>query len=218
MESLAAQGSSEALRLLHRAAAGDQEVWASLFTQHRQRLRCMIALRMDRRLQGRIDPSDVLQEAFLHASLKLADYLKNPAMPFFLWLRSLTAQRLLILHRHHLDVVARQASRDVSLYREAFPEASSAALAAHLVGRDGRPSEAAQRAERELQLQQGLDALDPMDREILALRHFEQLSNAEAAQVLDIRESAASKRYIRALQRLKQILTNMPGGFQELEP
>jgi RNA polymerase sigma-70 factor (ECF subfamily) len=184
--------------------------------QHRQRLRCMIALRMDRCLQGRIDPSDVLQEAFLQASQNLADYLKNPAMPFFLWLRSITGQRLLILHRHHLGVLARQAGRELSLYQGALPEASSAALAAQLLGRETRPSEAAQWAERTLHLQEALNTLDPMDREILVLRHFEQLSNTEAAQLLAIRESAASKRYTRALLRLKDILMNLPGGYREL--
>jgi RNA polymerase sigma-70 factor (ECF subfamily) len=175
--------------------------------QHRQRLRCMIALRMDRRLQGRIDPSDVLQDAYLHASRKLADYVTNPAIPFFLWLRAITGQRLTILHRHHLGVLGRNAGREVSLYQGALPEASSAALAAHLLGRDTRPSEAAQRAERAIQLQEALNSLEPMDREILALRHFEELSNAEAAHLLGIRESAASKRYTRALKHLKDVLS-----------
>jgi len=198
---------SETLRLLHRAAAGDQDAWASLLMQHRQRLRCMIALRLDRRLQGRIDASDVLQDAYLHAFRKLADYLTNPAIPFFLWLRSITGQRLTMLHRHHLGVIGRHAGREISLYQGALPEASSAALAAHLLGCDTRPSEAAQRAERAIQLQDALNSLDPIDREILALRHFEELSNAEAAHLLDIRESAASKRYTRALKHLKDVLS-----------
>ena len=207
METSAPENPSETLRLLRRAAAGDQDVWASLLMKHRQRLRCMVALRMDRRLQGRIDPSDVLQDAFMHASMNLDDYLKNPAMPFFLWLRSVTGQRLAILHRHHLEVRGRHAGREVSLYQGALPEASSAAIAAQLLGRDTRPSEAAQRAERAIQLQEALNSLEPIDREILALRHFEELSNAEAAQLLDIRESAASKRYTRALKRLKDVLS-----------
>jgi RNA polymerase sigma-70 factor (ECF subfamily) len=207
METSAADDPSEILRRLRRAAAGDQDAWASLLMQHRERLRSMIALRMDRRLQGRIDPSDVLQDAYLHASMKLGDYLKNPAMPFYLWLRAVTGQRLTILHRHHLGVRGREAGREVSLYHGALPEASSAAIAAHLLGRDTRPSEAAQRAERAIQLQEALNSLEPIDREILALRHFEQLNNAEAAQLLDIRESAASKRYTRALVRLRSLLS-----------
>jgi RNA polymerase sigma-70 factor (ECF subfamily) len=149
----------------------------------------------------------VLQDAYLHASRILADYLKNPAIPFYLWLRSIAGQRMAILHRHHLGVLGRQAGREVSLYQGALPEASSAALAAQLLGRDTRPSEAAQRAERAIQLQDALNGLEPIDREILALRHFEQLSNAEAARLLGLRESAASKRYTRALRHLKDLLT-----------
>jgi RNA polymerase sigma-70 factor, ECF subfamily len=178
----------------------------------------MVALGLDRRLQGRIDASDVLQEAYITASVQLADYLQNPSLPFFLWLRLVTGQKMVALHRHHLGVHARDADREISLFRGALPEATSAALAAQLLGRDTRPSEAAIRAERRLRLQEALNNMDPLDREILALRHFEQLSNAEAAQVLDLRESTASKRYVRALERLKEILRSMPGGLEEIAP
>ena len=123
-------------------------------------------------------------------------------MPFFLWLRGIAGNKLLELHRHHLGTPMRDAGREVSLYRGALPEASSAALAARLLGRLTRPSEAAIRAEAKLRLQEALNAMDPIDREVLALRHFEQLTNAEAAQVLGITEAAAGKRYIRALERL----------------
>jgi RNA polymerase sigma-70 factor, ECF subfamily len=184
--------------------------------RHQERLRYMVALRLDRRLQGRIDPSDVIQEAYLTASMQLADYLKNPTIPFFLWLRLITGQKLVALHRHHLGTQGRDAGREVSLDRGALPEASSVALAAQLLGHETRPSEAAMRAEMSIRLQDALNGMDPLDREVLVLRHFEQLSNTEAAQVLDIRESAASKRYVRALHRLKEILMSMPGGLQEL--
>jgi RNA polymerase sigma-70 factor (ECF subfamily) len=110
----------------------------------------------------------------------------------------------------------RDAGREVALYRGTLPEASSAALAAQLLGRDTRPSEAAIRAERKILLQQALNSLDPLDREVLALRHFEQLSSAEVALTLGIQKSAASKRYVRALKRLKEILRNMPGAIREL--
>jgi RNA polymerase sigma-70 factor, ECF subfamily len=176
----------------------------------------MVLLRLDRRLQGRIDPSDVIQEASLAASLQLPDYLRNPTMPFFLWLRLITGQKLMQFHRHHLGTRARDAGREVALYRGALPEASSTALAAQLLGHEPRPSEAAVRAERILRMQEALNSMDPLDREVLALRHFEQLSNAEVAEVLQIRSAAASKRYVRALQRLKEILANMPGGLQGL--
>src|SRR5262245_32533833 len=132
--------SSETDRLLERLAGGDQQLWGTLLTRHRGRLRCMVALRLDRRLQGRIDPSDVIQEAYLQASVQLADYLRNPTVPFFLWLRLITGQKLAALHRHHLGVAARDAGREVALPHGAMPGASSAALAARLLGRDARPS------------------------------------------------------------------------------
>jgi RNA polymerase sigma-70 factor (ECF subfamily) len=127
-------------------------------------------------------------------------------MPMFLWLRFLTGQKLLQLHRRHLGVQARNAGREVSCSRWSAPEASSATLAAWLVGRLSSPSHAAARAELCSQLHTALDQIEPLDREILVLRHFEQLTNAEVAHVLGIQESAASKRYVRALERLKGVL------------
>jgi RNA polymerase sigma-70 factor (ECF subfamily) len=180
--------------------------------EYRPRLRRMVALRLDPRLQGRIDPSDVIQETFLEATARLAEYLQNPAMPFFLWLRFLAGQKLVTLHRHHLGTKMRDAGREVALYRGRLPEASSAALAAQLLGRESRPSEAAVRAELKVRLQEALNSMDPLDREVLALRHFEQLSLSETAQVLGITQSGASRRYLRALQRLKEILCTLPGG------
>lgn len=204
--------SDETNRLLERAGAGDPGALGELLERHRERLHLMVRLRLDRRLQGRLDASDVLQEAYLEAAERFAGYLRAPDMPFFLWLRFLTAQRLLILHRQHLGVKARDAGREVSLDRGATPEASSAALAAQLVGHRTTPSQAAMRAELRARLEQALAAMDPIDREVLALRHFEQLTNAETARVLGLRESAASQRYGRALLRLKEMLAGLPGG------
>ena len=208
---------SEAARI-RQAAAGDPQAWAALLDEHRARLRRMVALRLDRRLQGRIDPSDVIQEAYLEASAGLTQYVERAEMPFFLWLRWLTAMKLNALHRKHLDCQVRDAAREVSIERGAWPQASSAALAAQLLGRQTSASAVALRLERKARLEEGLDALDPLDREVLILRHFEELTNAEAALTLQIRESAASKRYIRALRRLKDILAAMPGGTQEFRP
>jgi RNA polymerase sigma-70 factor (ECF subfamily) len=204
--------SGETDELLRRVAQGAPQEWGALLDRHRARLRRMVALRLDRRLQGRLDASDVIQEAFLEASARLADYLRQPDMPFFLWLRFLTGQKMMELHRQHLGAQMRDAGREISLYRGALPGASSAALAAQLLGHDTRPSEAAIRAERKIRLQEALNSMDPLDREVLALRHFEQLNNAETAQALGLNESAASKRYIRALKKLKDILTSLPGG------
>jgi RNA polymerase sigma-70 factor (ECF subfamily) len=130
----------------------------------------------------------------------------------------LTGQKLLEIHRRHLGVKARDAGREIDLHHGALPEATSTALAAQLLGRLTTPSQAAVRAEMKVRLQDALNAMDPMDREILALRHFEQLTSAEAAEVLGIHERAASKRYLRALERLRIILAAMPGGLEGMGP
>jgi RNA polymerase sigma-70 factor, ECF subfamily len=207
------EDSSETRRALQRASEGDRSRLGALLERHRDRLKRMVALRLHPRLQGRIDPSDVIQEAYLEASTRLAEYLNDRSMPFFLWLRFLTGQKLVTLHRKHLDVQMRDAGREVSLYRGRVPETSSAALAAQLLGEDTRPSDAAARAELKIRLQEALNGMDSMDREVLALRHFEQLSRAETAKVLGIREAAASKRYVRALKRLRDVLAQFPGGI-----
>jgi RNA polymerase sigma-70 factor (ECF subfamily) len=213
-----ADDSSEMNRLLGQAARGHPERFGALLEQHRARLRRMVALRLDPRLHGRIDPSDVIQETYLEASARLAEYLQKPSMPFFLWLRFLAGQKLVTLHRHHLGRQMRNASREVSLYRGRLPETTSAALAAQLLGHEPRPSEAAIRAELKVRLQEALNSMEPLDREILALRHFEQLSLAETAQVLGLTESGACRRHLRALKRLKEILSSLPGGLKDLLP
>jgi len=202
--------------LLQQARAGEPAALNDLFARHRERLLRMVQMRLDWRLQGRVDASDVIQDACLEAARRLPDYLREPRMPLFLWLRFLVGERLLIVHRRHLGAKARDARREVSLYQDALPEASSAALAAQLLGQHTSPSEAAVRAERLLRLQEAINRLDMLDREVLSLRHFEQLSRRETAQVLGIEEAAAAKRYIRALQRLKDILAGLPGGLEGL--
>jgi len=218
MQDMAHPDSSATRRRIERAAGGDQDAWRLLIERYNDRLRRMVMLRIDPRLHGRLDPSDVLQEVYLEASRQLADYLSNPVLPFFLWLRQLAGNRLFKLHRYHLDAQVRDAGRDLPLHRGGSPEASSAALAAQLLGRECRPSEAAVRAELKLRLQEALNLMDPLDREALVLRHFEQLTTAEAARVLEISEAAAGKRYLRALARLKDVLAHMPGGLGEWQP
>jgi RNA polymerase sigma-70 factor (ECF subfamily) len=208
--------STDSVRLIERARAGDREALNAIFTRHRDRLRRMVDMRLDWRLQARIDASDVIQDAYLEAAARLEEYLRNPKLPLFLWLRLVVGERLSKLHRKHLGAKMRDAGREVSLYRAALPAASSAALAAQLLGKHTSPTEAAVRAERMLRLQEALNSLDPIDREVLSLRHFEELTRAETAQVLGIEEAAAAKRYLRALKRLKDILADMPGGLEGL--
>ncbi len=216
MADVPSENPSEVDRLLSRAAAGDPDAWRGLFDRDRDRLRRMVALRLDRRLQGRIDPSDVIQDAQIEAITRLPEYLRESNLPFFLWLRLIVGQNLKILHRRHLGAKIRDADREVGLYHGALPEATSAALAAQLLGHLTKPSEAAVRAERRIRIQTALNVMDATDREILALRHFEQLSNGEVARALGLSEWAASKRYVRALSRLKEILAADRGGLSGL--
>jgi RNA polymerase sigma-70 factor (ECF subfamily) len=204
---------SELIELQRRVDCGDETALLELYVHHRARLKRMVKLRLDRRLQGRLDPSDVLQEAYLDIARRAPQYLASPTMPVFLWLRWITAQKLLVLHRRHLGSKARDANLEVSLHQGALPQATSVSLAAMLLGRLTSPTQAALRAELQLRLQEVLNAMEPIDREILTLRHFEELNNTETAQILGISKTAASNRYVRALKRLKDALAGLPGFF-----
>jgi RNA polymerase sigma-70 factor (ECF subfamily) len=205
-------GSSEPEALLSRALAGDEGAFAALFDSERERLRRLVRLRLDRRLSGRIDSDDVLQDAYLEARKRLPEYARDPqAMPFHVWLRLVTGQKLTDLHRFHLGAHMRDAGMEVALHRGALPQASSVSLAAQLFGRITSASRAAIRVEHKLILQEALNGMDPIDREVLTLRHFEHLSNDETALVLGLTKKAASNRYIRALKRLRQVLSSIPG-------
>lgn len=201
---------SASTEMLRRAAAGDREAINALFACHRDRLRGMVRLRLNRRLQGRIDPSDVVQEAYLEVCKNFAEYVRAPKLPFYLWLRHITGQKLIAVHRHHLGYQMRDAHREITLYRGALPEASSESLVEQLLGRLTSPTQAALRAELQVRVQEALNGMDPIDREVLTLRHFEMLNNGETAEVLGIKKTAASNRYIRALERLKDILIGLP--------
>jgi RNA polymerase sigma-70 factor (ECF subfamily) len=188
--------------LLARGRQGDALAMAALFERYRQRLRRMVEIRLDRRLMARVDPSDVLQEAYVEAQRKIGELQTTP-LPFFLWLRMKVAHRLIDLHRFHLGAQKRSVTREVSLLHGPLPLASSASLASQLAGKLTTASNAAMRAEQRLRIQAVLNAMDEIDREVLVLRHFEDLTNAETSQVLGISQNAASNRYVRALRRLK---------------
>jgi RNA polymerase sigma-70 factor (ECF subfamily) len=212
-----ADDSSRTTHLTERAAAGDEEALAQLFVQYRDRLARMVQMRMDRRLKGRVDPSDVLQEAYIELARRLPDYVRRPNVSFFLWLRMVTGQRLLQIHRRHLGAAMRDAGRELTLYSGSLPEATSMSLAAHLLGRLTTPSQAAVRVELQLQLQEVLNSMEPIDREVLALRHFEELTNNEVAETLRISKAAASKRYVQALRRLRKVLSKIPDFVDDMQ-
>jgi RNA polymerase sigma-70 factor (ECF subfamily) len=197
--------------LLGRAGGGDPQALDELLARHQPRLRHMVELRLDRRLHPQLSAADVVRDACAGAAARLGEYLADPRLSFFLWLRLVVGQHLMELHRRHLGAAA-GGGLEVSLYRGALPRASSAALAARLLGKQTATTQALARAERLLRLQEAINTLDPVDREVVSLRHFEELTLAEAAQVLGLPEPAAAKRYVRALKRLKDILATLPGG------
>ncbi|QDU61925.1 RNA polymerase sigma factor [Planctomycetes bacterium Pan216] len=189
---------------------GGSEALAALFSRYQKRLERMVALRLDRRLYARVDAADVLQEAYLEISRRIDDYLAKEPATFFVWIRQITWQILLMTHRRHLGAQRRSAGQEVSLRWTGPDGGTSVSLAGFLVAHLTSPSQAVIREERYAQLRDALDQMDPLDREVLALRHFEHLGNSEVAEVLDIQPTAASNRYVRALKRLKQMLESMP--------
>jgi RNA polymerase sigma-70 factor, ECF subfamily len=201
--------------LASRLAAGDSEALAALFSRHRTRLWRLVHFRMDRRLIGRVDPDDVLQESYLAAGRRLVHYEACSPLSPFVWLRMVVLQTLTDIHRHHLGARMRDANREIDLCGCHYPQATTASLAFLLAGNLTSPSRAAVRAEILVCLEDAIATMDPVDREVLALRHFEELSNTEVAEVLRIQQKAASIRYVRALKRLRVILEQAPGFVEE---
>jgi RNA polymerase sigma-70 factor, ECF subfamily len=210
-----AETDAEIAALIARLRGGDHAALAELFDKHRDKLRRMVQLRLDHRLAGRVSASDVLQEAYIDALKRIEHYFEKPDQPFFGWLRLVVGQRLADVHREHL-AQKRNASRDVPIHAGGLG-ADSACIAAILLCNLTSPSHAASKNEAFARLEEALTQMDSVDREVLALRHFEELSNAETAALLGIQPAAASKRYVRALARLKQILETLP-GFASEEP
>ena len=199
-------------QLLARVQAGDDDAFVELFARYRGRLKQLLQFRMDPRLRGREDASDVLQEVYIDAHQRLHHYLKKPELSFYVWLRQVTTQRLIDIHRRHLKAEMRDVKQEVSINRFAAA-ATSASMASLLVARLASPSQLVMRAEMIALVEMALEQMDPIDREILALRHFEELRNHEVAEILGLKEAAASNRYVRALTRLRDALEQVPGFF-----
>ncbi|MGB7345168.1 MAG: sigma-70 family RNA polymerase sigma factor [Pirellulaceae bacterium] len=187
--------------------SGDQDALAEVFSHYRQRLRQIVRFRLDHRLANRISDSDVLQESFIAAAKRLDHFATQDEMPPFLWLRLITQQQLVDLHRQHLQAEMRDVRKEVSLPGHSPSPHTSLAIAAQLVGKMTAVSELVARAERIEKLESVLNQMDPIDREVIALRHFEELSNIETSRVLNIETSAASKRYLRAMKRLGELMS-----------
>jgi len=198
-------------KLVERALSGDEAALAGAFTHDRERLVRMVELRLDPRVERRVDAADVLQDTFLELSRQLPDFAKKRNLPFFLWMRLVTSQRICKIHREHLGTEKRDARLEVSIHGGHVPQATSLALASQLLGRFTSPSQRAIREEAQAELQIALEAMDPGDQEILSLRHLEDLTNNEVALELGLTKSAATKRYMRALKRLREAMDRIPG-------
>ncbi|MEM7230947.1 MAG: sigma-70 family RNA polymerase sigma factor, partial [Planctomycetota bacterium] len=190
--------------LRDRALNGDRDALGSLLQRYRPRLRSLIDLRLSPTLRRRVSPDDVLQEVSLEALRDFPSYPESGVPTIYLWLRSITMSKLIDLQRHHLGVQARDARREISLDRSTALDASGEMIAARLLARWTTPSHVVSRGEQLSRLEKALNELDRIDREVVALRHFEALSNQEAAAVLKISPDATSKRHVRALLRLKK--------------
>jgi len=197
--------------LVSRLAQQDPAALAALFEQHRDRLWRIVHFRIDPRLAGRVDAEDVLQEAYLNAAQRIQYAFTDSADGVFVWFRLIVQQTLVQIHRRYFEAKSRDATRERSTHSPWGGESTSFSISSHLLGHLTSPSQAALKQELSQQLQVALESMSELDREVLMLRHFEELTNQETARVLQISQQAASLRYVRALARLKQILLSIPG-------
>lgn len=198
---------------LSRMRQGEPDALASLLDFYRRRLKRMVQLRLDTRLSARVDPSDVVQEIYLDAAKRVQGYCQEPKVDFYIWLRGLAWDRLMKLQRRHLGAECRTATLELRL-----PAESSAVLFKQLLADQTSPSQALLRDELQQRVRRALTRLSPADREVILMRHFEDLSNTEVAQALGLSESGATRRHGRAVLRLKEVLlAELPDGSQSHE-
>lgn len=193
-------------QLLEGARNGDTSARDALLQRHRDSLRRMIEMRLDRRIQQRVDASDIVQEVLVDANRRLVDYLENPKMPFHLWLRHMAKDRIIDAHRRHRVSGKRSVDREQNLNVGFNMDQSSVDLAAQLCDHNATPGAAATMQELNVRFQAAIEELEDQDREVVIMRHFEQLSNQDVAAALELTPAAASMRYLRAIRRLRSLL------------
>ena len=201
--------SSKTQELVAQDRQGNPEAINDLLQRHRAALRRMIDLRMDRALSRRVDASDIVQDVLVEANRRLAEYFENSTLPFHLWLRQMAKDRIIDAHRRHRVAARRSIDRERSLTVSKGSEQSTLDLVAQLCDRQLTPAAEATWHELERRFQAAVEQLDEQDREVVWMRHFEQLSNSEAAQALDLSPQAASMRYLRAMRRLRELLDDV---------
>jgi RNA polymerase sigma-70 factor (ECF subfamily) len=205
----------ETRELLLNADDGNGDAVNGLMERHRESLRRMVSMRLDRALAGRVDASDVVQDVLIEAHRRLKDYLRDPKMPFHLWLRQLAKDRMIDMHRRHRVAQRRSVDREKPLASPEFGDRSSMDLAAQLEDAELTPAAENIRRELEHRFRVALDELGEDDREIILMRHFEHLGNSESAEALGISPPAAGMRYLRALRKLRAILGDHPSLHEE---
>lgn len=198
--------------LLAGAKQGDSAAVNGLMDRHRDSLRRMVQMRLDHKIQRRVDVSDVVQDVLVEANRRLQDYLANPIMPFHLWLRQIAQDRIIDAHRRHRGSAKRSVDKEQQLVVAAADDHSTMQLVAQLCDPQMTPGAAATQAEMVQAVERAISQLPDQDCEIIIMRHFEQLSNQEIAQALELTEPAASMRYLRAIKRLKAMLNDGAGG------
>ena len=193
-----------------------ESVLAEEFGRYRARLWRIVQFRLDPMVASRVEADDVLQDAWMSARQRLDYFLSHETLSMFVWLRMIVGQTIIDLHRRHLGAQMRDAYREISGSSSSLSQSTAGSIVSRLLGRISSPSQQVVRAETAAQLRSAIESMDPIDREVLALRHFEALTNQEVADVLGIQVKAASIRYVRALQRLKMILEGLPGFSPEM--
>jgi RNA polymerase sigma-70 factor (ECF subfamily) len=194
--------------LLDQARDGESEAADRLFDRHRDALRRMVQMRLDKRIRQRVDASDIVQDVFIEANRRLTSYLENPVMPFHLWLRHMARDRIIDAHRRHRVSAKRSVDREQAMVAIGGMDRSTMELAAHLVDNEATPAAAAAMHELQARFEDAIGQLNEQDQEIVLMRHFEHLTNQEAAIALELTEPAASMRYLRAMRRLREMLVD----------
>jgi RNA polymerase sigma-70 factor (ECF subfamily) len=200
--------------LLLSAKAGDEQARDHLLQRHREALRRMVAMRLDRKIQQRVDASDIVQEVMVEANRRLAQYLENPVMPFHLWLRHMAKDRIIDAHRRHRGSAKRSVDREQAMTAPGKLDRSTVQLVSQLCDDQLTPAAAATMGELQDRFEVAVNEMDEQDREIILMRHFEHLSNQEVAAALDLSAPAASMRYLRAMRRLRVALGGDDGAEQ----
>ena len=196
--------------LLANARQGDRAAVNRLLERHRISLKKLIQLRLDRKIARRVDASDVVQDVLMEANTRLQDYLADPRMPFHLWLRQLAQDRMIDVYRRHRGAQRRSLDREQSITAPQFSDQSGLDLMGQLADHELTPAAASIRKELEARFVLALDQLEDEDREIVLMRHFEQLGNSEVADALGLSAAAAGMRHLRALRKLRAILGDRP--------